>query len=92
MVVAPCLAVKSHSDRSLVTEPSVCTMRSCGLLFLCLFCFFGFLFRMRSSISDYVLLAGHSRGCFPKGSGKSVILITETRKSKQNILCRTVSN
>ena len=33
MVVAPCLTVKPQPDRSLVTEPSVFTMRSCGLLF-----------------------------------------------------------
>ena len=33
MVVAPCLTVKSHPDWSLVTEPSVYTMRSCSLLF-----------------------------------------------------------
>ena len=33
MMVAPCLIVKSHPDWCLVTEPSVYTMRSCGLLF-----------------------------------------------------------
>ena len=43
MVVAPCLTVKPHPDRYLVTEPSVYTMRSCVLLFssmrsLTLFC------------------------------------------------------
>ena len=33
MVVAPYLTVKHHPDWSLVTEPSVYTMRYCGLLF-----------------------------------------------------------
>ena len=33
MVVAPCLTMKPHPDWSLVTEPSVYTMRSCELLF-----------------------------------------------------------
>ena len=33
MVVAPSLTVKPHPDWSLVTEPSVYTMRSCDLLF-----------------------------------------------------------
>ena len=30
MVVAPCLSMKPHPDWSLVTEPSVYIMRSCG--------------------------------------------------------------
>ena len=33
MVVAPCLTVKPHPDWSLVTEPSVYTVRSYSLLF-----------------------------------------------------------
>ena len=33
MVVAPCLTVKPHPDRSFVTEPSVYAMKSCVLLF-----------------------------------------------------------
>ena len=33
MVVTPCLTLKPHPDWSLVTEPSVYTKRSCGLLF-----------------------------------------------------------
>ena len=33
IVVAPCLTGKPHPDWSLVTEPSVYTMRSCALLF-----------------------------------------------------------
>ena len=33
MVVAPCLTVKPHPEWSLATEPSVYTMRYCGLLF-----------------------------------------------------------
>jgi len=33
IVVTPSLTVKPHPDWSLVTEPSVYTMRSCGLLF-----------------------------------------------------------
>ena len=32
-VVAPCFTLKPHPHCSLVTEPSACTMRSCGLLF-----------------------------------------------------------
>jgi len=32
MVVAPCLTAKPHPDCFLLTEPSVYTMRSCGLL------------------------------------------------------------
>ena len=32
-MVAPCLTVKAHPDRSSVTEPSVYTVRSCGPLF-----------------------------------------------------------
>ena len=62
MVVAPCLIAKPHPDWSLVTEPSVYTMRSCGLLFSW----------TRSLISDSVLSAGHSRQCFHKFSGRSV--------------------
>ena len=54
--VAPCLTVKHHPDWSVVTESSVYTMRSCGLLFSW----------MRNLISDSVLPAGHSRQCFPK--------------------------
>ena len=34
MVVTPCLTVKPHPDWSLVTEPSVYTMRSCVFCFL----------------------------------------------------------
>ena len=51
LVVAPCLTmtVKPHPDWSLVTEPSVYIMRSCGLLFSW----------MRSLISDSVLPVGH---------------------------------
>ena len=59
MVVAPCLTVKPHPDRSLVTEPSVYTMRSCGLLF-------------SSMRSLTVFPAGHSRQCLPRFSGMSV--------------------
>ena len=59
MVVAACLTVKPQPDWSLVTEPPVYTMRSCGLLFS----------SMRSST---VLPAGHSRQCFPRFSGMSV--------------------
>ena len=33
MVVAPCLTAKPHPDWSLVTQPSMYNMRSCGLLF-----------------------------------------------------------
>ena len=62
MVVAPCLTVKPHPDWSLVTKPSVYTMRSCGFLFSW----------MRSLISASVLPAGHSRQCFLKFSGRSV--------------------
>ena len=42
IVITTCLTVKPHPDWSLVTEPSVCTMRSCALLFSW----------MRSLISD----------------------------------------
>jgi len=49
MVVAPCLTVKPHPDWSLVTEPSVYTMRSCGLL---LFLFFVFLLLFLSEKLD----------------------------------------
>ena len=42
-----CLTVKPHPDWSLVTEPSVYTMRSCGTVFvnekLDLFCLLAFL-------------------------------------------------
>ena len=60
-VVAPCLTVKPHPDWSLVAEPSVYTMRSCGLLVSWLW----------SLISGSVLPAGHCRQCFPKFSGRS---------------------
>ena len=63
MVVTPCWTVKPHPDWSLVTEPSVYTMRSCGLLFSW----------MRSLISDSVLPAGHSQRCFPKFPGTIVL-------------------
>ena len=55
MVVAPLLTVKPYPDWSLVTEPSVYTVLSCGLLFTC----------MISLISDSVLPTGHPRQTFP---------------------------
>ena len=55
MVVAPLLTVKPYPDWSLVTEPSVYTVLSCGLLFSC----------MISLISDSVLPTGHPRQTFP---------------------------
>ena len=62
MVVTPYLTVKPYPDWSLVTVPSVYTMRSCVLLFS----------SMRNLISDSVLPASHSRQCSPKLSGRSV--------------------
>jgi len=53
MVVEPCLTMKPHPDWSLVTEPSVYTMRSCELLFSW----------TKSLISESVLPAGRSRQC-----------------------------
>ena len=56
MVVAPYLTVKPHPDCSMVTEPSVYTVRSCDLLFS----------GMRSLISASVLPAGHLDSAFPR--------------------------
>ena len=54
MVVQPWLILKPHPDWFLVAEPSMYTIRSCGLLFLW----------MRSLISDSILLVGYSQHCF----------------------------
>ena len=61
-MVTPCFTVKPYSDWSLVIDPSVNTMRSCGLL----------LSWVRSLIFDSALPTGRSWWCLSKCSDRKV--------------------